>query len=211
MSTGVVIALIAVCAVLLAGAVLIASVRGGGGIRRRFGPEYDRVLARHNGDSRAARHELAARVRRHGSLSPRPLPPERTERYAASWADVQQQFVDAPRQAVGDAEQLLAELAAERGYPPADDYAQQVEAFTVHHAHHAESFRELHSVSRTEADTEQLREALLRARALYEALADGAARPVRPANRVRGALLASRGARTPRPRGGHPAKGSAAS
>lgn len=123
MSTGMIIALI----VIVAAVVVVAAVltmrsrgpRGGRDLKRRFGPEYDRTLARHDGDAKATERELTERVERHGSLREQPLEPGRREQFEARWTAVQERFVDAPREAVGEADRLLAELAAVRGFPKA--------------------------------------------------------------------------------------------
>ncbi|MFE7115996.1 hypothetical protein ACFU99_11315, partial [Streptomyces sp. NPDC057654] len=139
MSTGVTIIVIAAAVILLAAlaAGLLRGGRGRGrgrGLRRRFGPEYDLALARHDGDAKAAEKELTERLRRHGDVKIQPLTGESRERYVASWNGVQEEFVEAPGQAVADAEQLLARLVRDRGYP-ADPYDEQVAALSVHHAH----------------------------------------------------------------------------
>ncbi len=182
MSTGVIIALI----VIVAAVVVIAAVmyrrnrgaHGGSGLRRRFGPEYDRALARHDGDRKAAEHELAERVKRHGSLEPRPLESAERERYEVRWTAVQERFVDAPREAVAEADRLLGEVAGARGFPDGGRYDEQVEALSVHHAHHVHGYRRLHRAAHapaadgdgTRAGTEEMRTALVEARVLFEEL-----------------------------------------
>ncbi|MEU7401129.1 MULTISPECIES: hypothetical protein [unclassified Streptomyces] len=182
MSTGVIIALIViVAAVLVVAAVLALRARGpqhGGSLKRRFGPEYDRAVARHDGDSKAAERELAERVRRHGSLHPRPLEPAERERFEAGWTAARERFVDSPREAVGEADRLLAELAGARGFPDGGQYEEQLAALSVHHAHHVEGYRRVHRVTHARVDdahdggagTEEMRESMVEARALFEAL-----------------------------------------
>lgn len=100
MSTGLIIALIViVAAVLVVAAVLTLRGRGsqhGRGLKRRFGPEYDRAVARHDGDEKAAERELAERVERHGSLRQQPLEPAERQRYEDRWTAAQERFVDSP-------------------------------------------------------------------------------------------------------------------
>lgn len=182
MSTGLIIALIViVAAVVVVAAVLTLRARGphgGRDLKRRFGPEYDRTLARHDGDTKAAERELAERVERHGSLRERPLEPARREQFAARWTAAQERFVDAPREAVTEADRLLAELAAVRGFPDGDRYEEQLAALSVHHAHHVHGYRHVHRVARAGVDgqdgdragTEEMREAMVEARALFEEL-----------------------------------------
>ncbi|MEU7468091.1 hypothetical protein AB0A94_05910 [Streptomyces sp. NPDC044984] len=181
MSTGLIIALIVIVAVAVVAAVLMSRARGprhGTGLKRRFGPEYDRAVARHDGDTKAAERELAERVERHGDLRVRPLEPAERERYEARWTAVQERFVDAPRDAVAEADRLIAELAAARGFPADGHYEDQLAALSVHHAHHVEGYRRVHRVAQAGANgahdggagTEEMREALVGARALFEEL-----------------------------------------
>lgn len=178
MSTGVIIVLIViVAAVLVVAAVLALRARGpqhGGSLKRRFGPEYDRAVVRHDGDTKAAERELAERVRRHGALPTRTLEPAERERFEARWTALQERFVDSPREAVGEADRLLAELAAAKGFPDGTQYEEQLAALSVHHAHHVDGYRHVHRVTHTPADggtdTEEMRASLVEARALFEGL-----------------------------------------
>lgn len=200
MSTGVIIALIvivAAVAVVAAALTLLARrPQGGRTLRRRFGPEYDRVVARHDGDARAAERDLAERVKRHGTLRQRPLDEAAREQYTARWTAAQERFVDSPQDAVAEADRLLAELAGERGFPDGERYDEQLEALSVHHGHRVHGYRRVHEAAYTRtpddrAGTEELREAMIEARALFEELVsparqDTAHRPdAAPDNRSR--------------------------
>ncbi|WP_405566637.1 hypothetical protein OG418_17095 [Streptomyces phaeochromogenes] len=183
MSTGVIILLIVV-AVALVAAVVARSVAargagGGRGLKRRFGPEYDRAVARHDGDTKAAEHELEERVKRHGSLREQPLESSARERYLVRWTAVQEQFVDSPRDAVVEADRLIAEVAGARGFPDGSRHDEQLDALSVHHAHHVHGYRRVHRAAHAPtngsgagpaAGTEELREALVEARALFQDL-----------------------------------------
>jgi hypothetical protein len=176
MSTGVII--IVVVAVVLA-AVLAAGIvraRGGGGknaLRRHFGPEYDLNVAEHAGDTKAAERELDDRLRRYRGLKTEPLSGELRERYVAEWAGTQELFIESPEHAVAGADQLLARLARDRGYP-SDRYEEQVAALSVHHADCVQGYRQLHAAAARaregRADTEELREAVVHARPFFEDL-----------------------------------------
>ncbi|GEC08973.1 hypothetical protein SSP24_66280 [Streptomyces spinoverrucosus] len=200
MSTGWIIALIViVAAVALIVAALTLRGRGAGGgrdLRRRFGPEYDRAVSRHDGDARAAERELAERVERHGKLRERPLEPAQRERFEARWTAAQERFVEAPQDAVTEADQLLAELAAVRGFPDGGQYEEQLAALSVHHADHVHGYRHVHRIARARVSgapegrtaTEEMREAMVEARALFDDLLrptrdDDQGRP--PAERTR--------------------------
>ncbi|PRH76604.1 hypothetical protein C6N75_24730 [Streptomyces solincola] len=177
----IVVALVLVFAAIVAAVLYAGPGKSGGrrgrGLKRRFGPEYERTVALHDGDTKAAERELNERVERHGDLRVRPLAPEAREQYVALWAGLQERFVDTPHQAVAEAELLIARLAQDRGFPEATAYEQQLDALSVHHAHHVEGFRNVHRAARVTsagdaqgAHTEELREAMLDARGLFEAL-----------------------------------------
>ncbi|MEV5493047.1 hypothetical protein AB0L47_34600 [Streptomyces bobili] len=185
MSTGVIIALIVIVAVVVAVAAVLAvrargSAHGGPGLKRRFGPEYDRAVARHDGDVKAAERELGGLVERHGGLKERPLEPAERERFEARWAAAQERFVDSPREAVAEADRILADAAGARGYPDGGRYDEQVAALAVHHADHVQGYRHVHHVTRFHQDggarggeapgTEDLRAAMVEARALLDDL-----------------------------------------
>jgi hypothetical protein len=178
MSTGLIIALIVIVAVAVVAAALILLARrpqGGRTLRRRFGPEYDRAVAQHDGDARAAERDLAERVRRHGALREQPLDPAARDEYAARWGAVQERFVDSPQEAVAEADRLVAELAGARGFPDGERYEEQLDALSVHHGHHVHGYRRVHQatyapVSDAHGGTEELRASMVEARALFEDL-----------------------------------------
>ncbi|MET8947816.1 hypothetical protein ABZX30_30840 [Streptomyces sp. NPDC004542] len=182
MSTGLIIALIViVVAVVLVAAALTLRARGGNGgrnLRRRFGPEYDHVLARHDGDTKAAERELTERLERHGGLRVRPLEPAERERFEARWAAAQEHFVDSPREAVAEVDRLIADVAGARGFPDGGQYEEQLAALSVHHAGNVQGYRRVHRAATATgtpgtaeggsgADTEELRAAVLEARDLF--------------------------------------------
>ncbi|GAA2311667.1 hypothetical protein OKJ48_05850 [Streptomyces kunmingensis] len=185
MSTGVIIALIVVGIVVVVAAGVFAArtkPRGGRSLRSRFGPEYERVVARHDGDTKAAEQELTERVRRHGSLHTHELEPAARERYQARWAAAQERFVESPAEAVTEADLLIGALAKERGFPDGSRYDEQFEALSVHHGPHVHGYRRVHLAAHTHLDgaeangagggtgTEELRAAMVEARALFEDL-----------------------------------------
>lgn len=179
MSTILLIVLAVAVAVVVAGALFTGfGKRGGGGLRRRFGPEYDRVLTRHDGDTRAAERELAQRVRAYGSFTPHPLPPEAREQYLSRWTAAQERFVESPRQALAEVHQLIGGLAQARGFPGPERHEEHVDALSVHHPRHIGGYRRLHAAATSgtaapgsTAGTEEMREAMLQARAFFDELA----------------------------------------
>jgi hypothetical protein len=190
MSTQAVVTLVAIV-VIVAFAVVVAVAAGkqrSTRLRQEFGPEYDRTV-RDADKRREAEKELAARKDEHAELDLRPLTPAARERYLSSWAEVQARFVDAPALAVNEADTLVTQLMAERGYPT-EDFDAQARLLSVEHAHVLDSYRSAHDVelsSRTrQASTEDIRNAMLDFRRVFEdVMADS--RDDRDANDPRGA------------------------
>jgi hypothetical protein len=166
---GIIIAVIAVAAVVLIVSAQLRRAR----MRRQFGPEYDR-LAREIGP-RKADAELTARQRRVEALDIHPLPAEQQARYSSDWAEVQERFVDAPAESVAAARTLIWDVMRDRGYP-ADDRNASMEALSVYHARSLGGYRKAEDLRTDSASTEDLREAMIRCRELFEALTGRAAR-----------------------------------
>ncbi|MFG1676843.1 hypothetical protein [Micromonospora sp. NPDC049282] len=162
----VIVIVVVVVAALVAFAVVANRRRA---LRQRFGPEYDRAVQEQ--DSRgAAERELRERERRHAELELTPLSPESRARYAAAWEELQVRFVDSPAETVGDADELVSRLIAERGYPTGD-FTDQIAHLSVEHARTLTHYRDAHEIrqrnERGEAGTEDLRQALVHYRALF--------------------------------------------
>ncbi len=160
---GIIIAVIVVAAVVVLGPALLRQMR----MRRRFGPEYDR-LAKELG-SRKAAAELAARQRRVDALGIHPLSAEQQASYSGEWTAVQERFVDAPAAAVSAADTLIWDVMRDRGYP-ADKRDASLEALSVYHARPLDGYRQAQDIKTESASTEELRTALIRYRALFQDL-----------------------------------------
>ena len=150
----------------------ITAERRSARLRRDFGPEYDRTVAE-QGDQREAERALREREARRDRLDIRPLSEESRTRYAGEWNDVQARFVDEPAGAVGDADRLVGAVMRERGYPM-DDFEGQAELVSVDHPGVVEHYRAGHAAfeayDRGESSTEDLRQAMVHYRALFEDL-----------------------------------------
>ncbi|MBT2225015.1 hypothetical protein [Nonomuraea sp. NEAU-A123] len=146
------------------------------GLRERFGPEYERTL-NERADRGVAEQELRAREQRFDTLDIKPLDPQSRQGYAKAWTEVQERFVDAPSEAVNEADQLVSAVMAERGYPT-EDYEQQLSDLSVTHGPTLDHYRQAHAISgraaRDEATTEDLRQAMQHYRALFDDLLVGA-------------------------------------
>jgi len=141
-------------------------------LQGRFGPEYDRTLD--SADSRRdAEADLKARAERRDELDIRPLAPGAQERYLAEWQRVQARFVDDPEGAVRESDMLIQQVMSERGYPM-DDFDQRAADISVDHPEVVENYREGHRLTRTAAigdgTTEDLRQAMVHYRALFDEL-----------------------------------------
>jgi hypothetical protein len=163
--------IILIVLVLLLAAAIVFGIRASRRkkLQKTFGPEYDRVVG--DADSRAeGERELLERQKRHAELELRPLSAESKARYSVAWEEVQIQFVDAPEQAVSTADELVTRLIAERGYPTGD-YDDQLANLSVDHARTLGHYRDAHAISERskngQADTEDLRQALVHYRALF--------------------------------------------
>jgi len=166
MSTGAIIGII-IAVIVVAAVVVVASALRRARMRRQFGPEYDR-LAKEIGP-RKADAELTARQRRVEALDIHPLSAEQQARYSGDWAVVQERFVDTPGEAVTAAHRLIWTVMRDRGYP-VDDRSASIEGLSVYHARSLEGYRKTQDLRTETATTEQLREALIRCRALFEEL-----------------------------------------
>jgi hypothetical protein len=141
-------------------------------LRDRFGPEYDRVV-RASGKPSIAEKELERREDRVEQLDIRPLPAEERLRFTGSWRDVQTRFVDEPARSVHEADELVERVMERRGYP-VGSFEQQLDDVSVDHPHVISNYRAAHAIATASqggrASTEDLRQAMVHYRALFEDL-----------------------------------------
>jgi hypothetical protein len=210
MSTGAVIAIVVVILVVIALVAIVAMEMRRRRLRQQFGPEYDRLVTELGG-RRKAEAELSARQRRIAKLDIRPLTREENARYLGEWNAVQERFVDTPSESVAQASALVTAVMKVRGYP-ADDQDVAMEALSVEHGPTLSRYREARLTSERarmgSASTDDLRNAMLQYRALFEELV---ARPDRGDERETGPVGRHAAADT-RTAGGYdvPATGTAA-
>jgi hypothetical protein len=141
-------------------------------LRDRFGPEYERAVQTH-GSERRAEAKLVDREKRVEKLKIRDLDPTERERFSGQWTSVQSRFLDYPKGAVTEADELVSSLMQTRGYPVAD-FDQRAADISVDHplvVDHYRSAREIALRLRSgEASTEDLRTAMIHYRSLFEEL-----------------------------------------
>ena len=145
-------------------------------LRKDFGPEYNRILDQ-LGDQRKAEAELAARKERVHKLEIRGLTADERSQFADSWRRTQSLFVDEPSRAVGDADGLVKELMQARGYP-VGDFEQRAADVSVDHPRVVTNYRAAHDIAARnksgKATTEDLRQAMVHYRSLFEELLETA-------------------------------------
>ncbi len=141
-------------------------------LRDRFGPEYDRAVE-NTDDRRAAEAELLARQKQRAQFDVKPLPEADRLRFAAEWRDLQERFLDEPAQSADAADALVTRVMEARGYPMRD-FDTQADLVSVDYPETVENYRFAHAVQQRsqtqQASTEELREALLRYRSLFDQL-----------------------------------------
>jgi hypothetical protein len=172
-----------IAAAVVAGLVIIFAIAAGvrrsrsAQLRDHFGTEYDHTVQR-AGSRTAAEQELVARAEEVKSFEIRPLSAAERDRYREEWRAIEQRFVDRPTTAVVEADELVADVMRARGYPMAD-FEKHAAHLSVKHPRVIDHYRAGHAVidehARGKASTEDLRQAMLHYRALFEDLAnDGA-------------------------------------
>jgi len=176
LSTTEVAAVIAVVAIVIAGSIatlLLLRKRRTERLRSQFGgAEYARAV-KDGGNRRHAEAGLEKRSERVESFHVRPLAPGDRARFADSWRGVQARFVDGPAGAVAEADRLLGDVMSTRGYP-VSDFDQRAADISVDHPLVLESYRKAHDIAlrqtKGQASTEDLRQAMIGYRTLFEEL-----------------------------------------
>jgi hypothetical protein len=155
-------------------------------LKEQFGPEYDRAVMQ-RGDRTKAELELINREKRVQRFSIKPLLPAARERFAEEWSSVQRRFVDDPAIAVTGADSLVNRVMAARGYPMAD-FEQRAADVSVSYPAVVENYRAARGIvvrdGRGVATTEELRQAMVHYRILFDELLDVG----KPATASRGVL-----------------------
>src|SRR6266487_4114064 len=141
-------------------------------LQQRFGPEYQRTVDKY-GDQQRAEADLAAREKRVRKLEIRALTPDERNRFAQHWKDVQAKFVDDPSGAVTEANLFVTQVMEARGYP-VGDFEQRAADISVDHPIVVTNYRAARAIAlaneRGQAGTEDLRQAIVHYRALFEDL-----------------------------------------
>jgi hypothetical protein len=141
-------------------------------LRQKFGPEYDRAVLTH-GSERKAEATLEGRKERVEKLNLRDLDRAESEKFSRDWQAVQSRFVDSPKGAVAEADDLVSSVMKARGYP-VSDFDQRSADISVDHPRVVENYRAAHAIAlrvgKDQATTEDLRTAMIHYRSLFEEL-----------------------------------------
>jgi hypothetical protein len=171
-NAGLLVAIIVIVVVVLALAWFLMRRQRTDRLRKQFGPEYERAVSE-SGSRQAAEAELEDRRTRREKLEIVALEPAARDRYLEQWRLVQAQFVDSPTEATRAADRLINEVMRDRGYP-VEDFEQRAADISVDHPQVVDDYRAAHAVAevneRSEAGTEDLRQALVHYRSLFEEL-----------------------------------------
>jgi hypothetical protein len=107
------------------------------------------------------------------ALDIRPLSADEVNRFALEWQSTQTEFVDEPHASLQKADQLIREVMKARGYP-VEDFEQRAADISVDYPDLVTDYRGLHMIAVKEADdevsTEEMRQAMVHGRALFEQL-----------------------------------------
>lgn len=181
----IIIAIVVIVAILAIVGYIWSRRRKSAHLRDRFGPEYDHAIAYEGGRSKAEA-ELANREKRVEKLDIHALDPAARLNFVERWKETQARFVDDPPRAVAYADALLGEVMSARGYP-VSNFEQRAGDISVDHPRVVEHYRAGHDIAlrhqRGQASTEDLRQAMIHYRALFDELVgeEGAPAPERQA------------------------------
>jgi hypothetical protein len=147
-------------------------------LRQRFGSEYEHAVQKHGSKAEA---KLLDREKRVEMLNIHELSLAEQEGFLERWKSVQSRFIDSPRGAVTEADDLVSSVMQSRGYP-VSDFEQRAADISVDHPRVTENYRAAHGIalrlSKSEASTEDLRTAMIHYRALFEELVQSGDRVV---------------------------------
>jgi hypothetical protein len=143
-------------------------------LREKFGNEYDHALSTHGNRKRAEQDliERAEQVKKYNII---PLQAGDRERFRADRQKVEKHFLERPTTAVVEADELIADIMRTRGYPMGD-FDRHAADLSVTHPRIVDHYRAGHNViaggTAGSASTEDLRQAMLHYRALFDELID---------------------------------------
>jgi|SRR5579872_4904769 len=112
-------------------------------LRQKFGPEYDRAVLAHGSKAEGKLEDREKRVKK---LNIRDLDSMERERYSKRWQGIQSRFVDSPKGAVAEADDLVSSVMKTRGYP-VSEFDERAADISVDHPRVVENCRSAHEVA----------------------------------------------------------------
>jgi len=175
MNTTYILIIAVVLGLMVAGAILgpiFARRKRSERLQDHFGSEYDHTVET-LGDEKKAQTELEERQKYVKGLEIHPLSAAEHERYLADWTAVQSKFVDEPGDAIVNADRLIMEVMQLRSYP-VSDFEQRAADVSVSYPALVSNYRAARVIAlkneQHQADTEELRQAMIYYRSLFEEL-----------------------------------------
>ena len=163
---------VAVCALIGVGIWVAVTQMRSRRLKEQFGPEYDRTV-RKSHNRNIAEAELQTREQRVKKYRIVPLSEADRVHYQQAWDRVQNRFVDDPSGATKEADELIIDVMGRRGYP-VSGFDQAAADLSVEYPVVVEKYRAATAIARRnqigEAETEDLRQALIHYRALFHEL-----------------------------------------
>lgn len=171
-STLIVVVAVAIAAIVVIG--FLVRKQRSERLKSRFGPEYSRAVEE-TGSQTKAEAKLEKLQRRVERFKINPLSPADRAEFTTTWQKIQARFVDDPRGALTEADQLIQRIMTTRGYP-VSDFEQRAADISVDYPLVVEQYRAGHEISlrhaQGRASTEDMRQAMIHYRALFAELAE---------------------------------------
>ena len=138
----------------------------------KFGPDYGHTV-KTLGNEKKAQTEMDERQKHVETLNLRSLTLSERERYLAEWKAIQAKFIDQPGQAIVEADHLITEVMRLRNYP-VSDFEQRAADISINYPELVSNYRLAREIANKnehhQADTEELRQALVYYRSLVDEL-----------------------------------------
>lgn len=138
----------------------------------KYGPDYDATV-KTMGNETKAQKEMDQRQKHVDTLDIRSLSLSEREKYLAEWKAVQAKFIDQPGPATVEADHLIMEVMQLRNYP-VSDFEQRAADISINYPDLVSNYRLARAIAikneQHQADTEELRQALVHYRALFNEL-----------------------------------------
>jgi len=172
--TGIIIAIIVIAVVAIVGFAAWRYIqhRRSEQLKDRFGPEYDRAKDQYGSKAESV---LSDRQKTVDEAGVKPLSAGDRRRYLDEWQSIQARFVDDPNGSVIRADHVVTDVMRSMNYP-AGVFKEREDAVSVQYPDVADNYRRAHAIAHQaqdgEASTDDLREATLLLRSLFEKLVE---------------------------------------